>query len=158
MGPRWLSRICRLPGRLAITRVNRWGWAAIAWVGVIFFSSTSQALSLCEGGFQWMTTAVFGVQVAQHPSYGVWHLLADKGLHVTLFTVLAILLWQAIPDVKWKVARVLGVGLVVGSCSEFLQSFFPDRDPAIRDVLINVSGTALGIVLSLAFRRTPVRA
>jgi VanZ family protein len=143
--------------------MNRWTAAVIAWVGVIFFSSTSLALHLCESGFTWATTLVFGTQVIQHPSYNVWHLLADKGLHVTLFAVLGLLLWQAIPDVGWKPRRglgwkplcVLGLGLVVGSCSEYLQSFFPDRDPALRDVLINVCGTALGIALSLWIQRTP---
>ena len=133
--------------------MNRWTWASIAWVGVIFFSSTSLALHLCESAFEQVTTILFGGQVARQPSYGAWHLIADKGLHVTLFLILGLLLWRAIPDVRWKAGWVLALGLVVGSCSEFLQSFFPDRDPALRDVLINVCGTALGVGVSLAVAR-----
>jgi len=36
-----------------------------------------------------------------------------------------------------------------------LQRFFPGRDPALRDVLINVGGTALGVAASvLAAKRS----
>ncbi len=42
---------------------------------------------------------------------------------------------------------ILLCGAIVGSCSEYLQRFFPDRDPAIRDVLINIGGTALGLLI-----------
>ena len=75
------------------------------------------------------------------------HLLADKGFHVTLFLILALLLWKIVPPGPWKIARILIAGGILGSASEFLQSFFPGRDPAIRDVLINVAGTAFGIAL-----------
>jgi VanZ family protein len=77
-------------------------------------------------------------------------LLADKGVHVSLFFVLALLLWRILPDVQWKIARILLFGAAVGSASEFLQSFFPGRDPALRDVLINIGGTAVGIGVSVA--------
>ena len=79
--------------------------------------------------------------------YSFVHLLADKGFHVTLFLVLAVLLWKALPPGSWKVAGILILGAIMGSASEFLQSFFPGRDPAIRDVLINIAGTAIGATL-----------
>ena len=83
----------------------------------------------------------------------VLHLVADKGLHVTLFAVLAFLLWQAYASKQRKIVWILLTGLVVGSCSEFLQRFFPGRDPAVRDVLINLGGTALGVCLILLLNR-----
>ncbi len=89
--------------------------------------------------------------------YGVIHLLADKSVHVGLFCVLAILLWKALPNTARKPLIILAIGALVGSCSEFLQRFFPDRDPAIRDVLINIGGTALGILLQGSYRRFLVR-
>jgi VanZ family protein len=88
--------------------------------------------------------------IQPHTSPYEWlHLLADKGLHVTLFLILAVLLWKAIPPMRGKAGFILLAGLVVGSCSEFLQRFFPGRDPALRDVLINLGGTAIGLALSL---------
>jgi VanZ family protein len=83
--------------------------------------------------------------------YRVIHLLADKGFHVTLFSILAVLLWRAIPAGPRKIISILLVGGIVGSISEGLQSFFPGRDPAIRDVLINIAGTAFGIALITRF-------
>ena len=81
-------------------------------------------------------------------SFGVIHLVADKGLHVTLFAVLGILLFQAITNPRRKIVQILLFGLIVGCCSEYLQSFFPDRDPAIRDVFINLAGTGVGVLVS----------
>ncbi len=89
----------------------------------------------------------------QQSSFSVFHLLADKGLHVTLFVVLAILLRNALPPGRFRTVQILALGLIVGSCSEFLQRYFPDRDPALRDVLINFGGTALGLAL-IAVART----
>ncbi len=141
---------------------NVWLWAALAWVCIILFSSTSLALRLAEELFDVLSRLFFGGMQQNSSSYGIIHLLADKGFHVALFCVLALLLWQALQDAAKKPWMIIVCGAVVGSSSEFLQRFFPDRDPAIRDVLINVGGTALGILLCLGLaklqeqRRTPV--
>lgn len=130
--------------------VNVWPLAALAWIGTIFFSSTSIAAELCERAFTAVAAFLFGSLRPDEQSYGLIHLIADKGFHVFLFVVLAILLWKAIPPGKWKTPAVLLFGAFVGSCSEFLQRFFPGRDPAIRDVLINASGVALGVIVIAA--------
>ena len=131
-----------------------WRSAVVVWICIIFFSSTSLASELCEGGFSYVSAILFRRLQPHSSPYDVIHLIADKGLHVTLFCILAILLWQAVPSVSHKIAVILVCGAVVGSCSEFLQRFFPGRDPAIRDVLINVGGTALGLIIcSLVTKR-----
>ena len=62
----------------------------------------------------------------------------------------------------WKSWVIVLCGALVGLCSEFLQRFFPDRDPAIRDVIINICGTALGLAICAVVirmytqRRVPV--
>lgn len=136
---------------MRIVQKNAWALAVLAWIGTIFFSSTSLAAQWSERAFHFFSGLLFGGLGPNDPSYGLIHLLADKGFHVALFLILAILLWKAIPQGKWKIGTVLLFGAFVGSCSEFLQRFFPGRDPAIRDVLINVAGTALGVVVALAF-------
>jgi VanZ family protein len=130
-----------------------WLLAVIAWIGVIFFSSTSLASQWCEEAFSAVSALLFGGLRSQAFSYDLIHLLADKGFHVMLFLVLAALLWRAIPSARWKWAIILIAGLFIGSCSEFLQRFFPGRDPAVRDVLINLGGTALGLVACLMLAR-----
>jgi VanZ family protein len=124
-----------------------WRLALTLWILIIFLSSTSTASQLCENGFSYVSSLLFQTLHPHSSSYDLVHLLADKGLHVTLFCILAILLWQAIPNIEHKFLILLVCGAFVGSCSEFLQRFFPDRDPAIRDVLINTAGTALGLII-----------
>ena len=123
--------------------------AVPVWIAVIFFSSTSIAAQWCDQAFDFLAGLLFGGLRHSDSSYDIIHLLADKGFHVTLFLVLALLLWKTLPAGRWKIPAVLIFGAFIGSCSEFLQRFFPGRDPAVRDVLINTAGTALGVALSL---------
>ena len=123
------------------------------WIGVIFFSSTSLASQWCEQAFRFLSGMIFSHLRPDESSYGLIHLLADKSVHVGLFLVLGLLLWQALPSAHWKIARIILFGAGVGSASEFLQRFFPGRDPAVRDVLINVAGTAIGIGFCLAWMK-----
>jgi VanZ family protein len=118
------------------------------WIGVIFFSSTSTASYWCESAFSYVSGIFMSGVPRDSTSYGAVHIVADKGLHVTLFAVLAVLLFGAMVHPGKKVVRILLFGFVVGCCSEYLQSFFPDRDPAFRDVLINLGGTGLGVLIS----------
>ncbi len=134
-------------------RINVWFWAVIAWIGVIFFSSTSLASQWAEHLFSAIAAIFLSGLDRNSSSYGAFHVLSDKGLHVSLFCILAILLWRALPNSPRKLWMIVLTGAIVGSCSEFLQRFFPDRDPAIRDVLINIGGTVLGILLCLSFAR-----
>jgi VanZ family protein len=133
--------------------VNGWIWAAVAWICVIFYSSTSLALMQCVTAFHLVMGVLFhGLHPTDGP-FDILQLIADKGLHVTLFAIFGILLWKALAPVRPKPLLILGIGLCVGSASEFLQSFFPDRDPALRDVLINVCGTGIGVFISIAYTR-----
>lgn len=145
---------------MMIGRVNPWAAAVLAWIGVIFFSSTSIAAEWSETAFHFISHLLFRRLTTDDPSYNWIHLIADKGFHVTLFSVLAILLWNLLANPRWKIARILVVGAIVGSCSEFLQRFFPGRDPAVRDVLINIAGTGVGIaaMVTLAKRRSHTQA
>jgi VanZ family protein len=137
--------------------MNAWYLAVAAWISVIFFSSTSLASQLCEQLFRSVSALFFARVAPTDPSYDVLHLMADKGLHVSMFLVLALLLWKAYSSKRGKVWLILLTGLIVGSCSEFLQRFFPGRDPAVRDVLINLGGTALGVCLVLCVSKLRAR-
>jgi VanZ family protein len=133
--------------------LNLW-WAAVAgWLGVIAFSSTSAAGEGSERAFWSLSSFLFRYVNPSHRLMVALHLVADKGVHVTMFAVLAILLWKAVPPRAWKAAAILFAGAFVGSGSEFLQSFYPDRDPAIRDVVINIGGTAVGLLICFAASR-----
>ena len=131
---------------------NRWAMAAVAWLALILFSSTSIAGERSERAYEWVATTIL-----HHPPHARgedWlHFLAAKSVHVTLFTVFAILLWNALPVLRWKFTLVVLIGLVTGTCSELLQRLFPNRDPAVRDVLINLAATLLGATIMWAGTR-----
>lgn len=133
--------------------MNGWIAAVIVWIGVIFFSSTSLAAEWCEEGFHFLSAMIFGRFGPENPSYGLIHLLADKSVHVSLFLILAFLLWKIFRDSPRKTLLIIAAGAVVGSASEFLQRFFPGRDPALRDVLLNATSTALGAAICLTWVR-----
>jgi VanZ family protein len=134
-------------------QVNNWLWAVIAWLGVIFFSSTSLASKWAEESFRTLAQLIFGNLNPFSGSYGLFYLLTDKGFHVAMFCVFAVLLWRTLAHAENKVWVILIAGAITGCCSELLQRLFPDRDPAVRDVLINVGGTALGIAACIVASR-----
>jgi glycopeptide antibiotics resistance protein len=118
-------------------------------IGAILFSSTSLAGNVLDGAFTRYVTR----QVLPYDTYDLYHryhvhFLAEKDLHLTMFVVLGFLLWRVFPEIRGKAAAVLILGALISCCSELLQSLFPGRDPALRDVLINAAGMALGTGLS----------
>lgn len=130
--------------------------ASVAWTLLILFSSTSLAADYCEQAFAWL----YGSTVAKHftstDAYDSLHFVAEKSVHLTLFFVLGVLLWQVFSARRGRrLATVVLGGLIVGTASELLQRFFPGRDPAIRDVFINVTGTFLGAAVCTLTRRRP---
>jgi VanZ family protein len=136
-----------------LTRLNAWGWSAVVWVVVIFFSSSSLAEKSSEEAFSALSRLLLAQLQPGTPSYNIVHLLADKSVHIGLFAVFAVLLWRALANTRRRIGWILLLGAITGTCSEILQSFFPGRDPAFTDVLINIAGTALGITVSAIFSK-----
>src|SRR3569833_4222315 len=98
---------------------RNWTWAVCAWTCVIFFSATSLAEKWADASFGFLSN-VFLHSFKEHTtSYNLVHLVADKGFHVTLFCVLAMLLWLVLGCFVWFVLFFLGFGVFFGSSSEF---------------------------------------
>jgi VanZ family protein len=131
-----------------------WIIAVLGWTALIFFSSTSLAGRLSEEAFDALSALLFQSWHSAPGLYHPVHLLADKGVHVSLFAIFAVLLWNALPDSPHKLGSVILAGAVVGCGSEFLQRYFPGRDPALRDVCINAAATACGAVIRSAVFRS----
>lgn len=127
----------RLPG----LRKRRLAWILIH-VGLVLFSSTNIAGQASEFAFQFYRrwTGLDG-------GAGL-HLLAEKGVHFTLFFTLGVILYYSLmAPRREKVLWVLLLCLLVGSASEGLQSFFPGRDPSLADVPLNGASGLLGAAL-----------
>lgn len=120
-------------------------------VVVILASSTSAAARLCDDLFN-TTFSASGM----HPNaLKSLHFVFEKGLHVTLFAVFGHFLMLA-GEGPWqrRACLSLATGVALGAAAEYLQTFFIGRDPAVRDVLLDICGTCLGTVVavSLSFR------
>lgn len=101
-----------------------WRWLPlVAWMAIIFAFSHQPKGAL--------------------PSYGVWDLLVKKGAHMAAYAVLALL------------ARRAGLGLVPAAAlaalyavsDEVHQTFIRGRHGTVADVLIDLVGVALGLLL-----------
>jgi len=84
-----------------------------------------------------------------------------KLAHVSEYAVLAVLLYRAFVHTALKGRRALSAGLVLLLCAayaatdEFHQSFVPSRTASVRDVMIDICGATLAVMLywSIATRR-----
>lgn len=88
-------------------------------------------------------------------------LFIRKLAHVSEYAVLAVLLYRAVVHTTLKGRRALSAALVLVLCAtyaasdEFHQSFVPSRTASVRDVMIDICGATLALILywSIATRR-----
>lgn len=128
-----------------------------AWVVVILFSSTSLAGRLSDHAFISFASVFPDPLQHNHSVLSDLYVVAEKSFHLLLFSTLGFLLWNVIPNACRKFTLILFAGLVIGSLSETVQLFFPDRDPTFRDVLIDLVGTVIGAMLARAINRRQLR-
>jgi len=84
-----------------------------------------------------------------------------KLAHVLEYAVLAVLLYRAFVHTVLRSRRALSAGLVLLLCAayaatdEFHQAFVPSRTASLRDVMIDICGAMLAVILywSIATRR-----
>jgi VanZ family protein len=90
------------------------------------------------------------------PPVGVWDidLSFDKILHVIAYGGAAGIPMLALKQTQWRIAGV-GVALLASLAYEIGQSFVPGRSFGYDDLLANLGGVALGVVLGLWIRRLP---
>jgi VanZ family protein len=93
-------------------------------------------------GFRWLLAASNSEDM-----YWTVRFIAEKSIHLTLFTGLSVALWICGKRLRRRTTYSLIGGLALGVCSELFQSLFPTRDPSVRDVLINWSGIVIGLSL-----------
>lgn len=133
---------------------KKWLLVTSGWVGLIFFSSTSFAADSCERFYWFIRLHLPSSLLSASGNDGLMHLLAEKSVHFTLFFTFGFLVAHLVHGNPWgRLVKIAVFGLVIGSCSEFLQSFFPGRDPALRDVILNLVSASLGGLATLVWWR-----
>jgi VanZ family protein len=132
----------------------------IIWLALIFIGSTDlmsvEHTSRIIGRFlRWLYPTISLFTILQV------HFFLRKLAHVSEYAVLAVLLYRAFVHTALKGRRALSAGLVLLLCAayaatdEFHQSFVPSRTASLRDVMIDLCGALLAVILywSIATRR-----
>lgn len=90
----------------------------------------------------------------------IWIILVvmRKCAHVAEYAILALLLWRAVrngPALHMKMSLLFGAVLLAcalfAASDEFHQSFVKSRTPSVRDVLLDVIGAFLGLLIGANF-------
>lgn len=125
-------------------------WLSIVLVlGFIFLSSSGAAGTAADFLFKDLYRIIVGLPEAGHRFlYRSSYLLAEKTLHVAMFMALSCLLSRS-----FSTGITLTAAAIVGIFSEYLQAFFPNRDPELADCVINMAGAIAGVVLYRCFGR-----
>ena len=131
----------------------------LIWLGVIFVGSTN--IMSAEHTSRYIVPFLLWLKPGMSP-HAIWIILVvtRKCAHVTEYAVLALLLWRALrnlPALHTKTFIVCGavlVGCAVFAASdEFHQTFVKSRTPSVRDVLLDVAGALLGVLIGASFAR-----
>ncbi|MEP7015767.1 MAG: VanZ family protein [Verrucomicrobiota bacterium] len=121
----------------------------LIWLGVIFVGSTDALSAEQTSRFlvpflHWLKPDISPEALAQI------HFFVRKLGHITEYAILAILLWRAVRGgTRFKTAFIavwFGCA-VVGASDEFHQSFVASRTAAVGDVLIDICGALVGLVI-----------
>jgi VanZ family protein len=134
----------------------------LIWLGVIFFGSTN--IMSAEHTSRYVVPFLLWIRPGMSPG-AIWiiHVVVRKCAHVAEYAILALLLWRAlrsISSLRTKTSIVFGavlVGCAVFAASdEFHQTFVKSRTPSIPDVLVDIAGALLGLLIAASFvRRHP---
>lgn len=163
MFPDFALRNAPLTGFLCAVLKLRWFakyWLPVlAWMALIFSvsgdsKSAHRSSRLIEPFVRWL-----------FPDVGdetVWTvvLVVRKCAHLTEYAVLALLLWRALRELtggvgwSWRVARNAWVCVIVYAITdEIHQTFVPNRQGSVWDVLIDSIGGAAGLLALWALGR-----
>jgi VanZ family protein len=134
----------------------------LIWIGVIFVGSTN-VMSVPHTS-RYTIPVLLWLKPGMTPET-IWviNVFMRKCAHVIEYAVLALLLWRALrslPILRGKTLMVFGAVLLgcamLAASDEFHQVFVKSRTPAVRDVVLDVTGAVLGLLISASFvRRHP---
>jgi VanZ family protein len=129
----------------------------LIWLGVIFVGSTN--LMSAEHTSRFVVPFLLWLKPGMSPQT-IWVILVvmRKCTHVTEYAVLALLLGRALRSVPiLRTKRLMVFGAVVLGCAlfaasdEFHQMFVKSRTPSVRDVLLDIAGAILGLLIGASF-------
>jgi VanZ family protein len=131
-------------------------WMAIIFAGSTDLMSAEHTSRIIVPLLRWFFPSISPITLIRAEFF------VRKAAHVSEYAVLAVLFYRAFVHTILQSRRALSAGLVLFSCAayaasdEFHQSFVPSRTASLRDVMIDLCGATLAVLLywSIATRRT----
>jgi len=129
----------------------------LIWLGVIFIGSSD--LLSTEQTSRFIVPILLWLKPGMAPET-IWIILVimRKCAHVCEYAILALLLWRALRGglaIRGKMSIMFGAVLlgcaVFAASDEFHQSFIKSRTPAVHDVLLDIAGALLGLLIGVSF-------
>jgi VanZ family protein len=129
----------------------------LIWLGVIFVGSTD--LMSAEHTSRFIVPILLWLKPGMAPETIRSILFAiRKCAHLSEYAVLALLFWRALrrgSAIRGKMSILFGAVLlgcaVFAASDEFHQSFIKSRTPSVRDVLLDITGAVLGLLIGVSF-------
>ena len=129
----------------------------LIWLGVIFVGSTD--LMSTEHTSRFIVPILLWLKPGMAPETIRSILFAvRKCAHLSEYAVLALLFWRALRGgsaIHAKMSMLFGAVLlgcaVFAASDEFHQSFVKSRTPSVRDVLLDIAGALLGLLIGVSF-------
>src|SRR5437870_11731750 len=150
---------------MKLLRFVRYWMPAIVWMAIIFLGSTDMLSAEHTSRFlvpflRWFDPPISlaALNVSQ---------LGMRTLgHLTEYAILAMLLWRALRGgIRWQMKMSLlflvaaHASAIFAASDEFHQSFVPSRTASTNDVMSDICGALIGLLICLAFaaRKRPER-
>jgi VanZ family protein len=128
------------------------GWLVVTFIGSTNVMSVEQTSRFIVPFLLWLKPGM--------TQQDVWVIIVFMRhcAHVGEYAVLAFLMWRAF---RWGISASMRMptlcGLVLLACAlfgasdEFHQTFVKSRTPSVRDVLLDVGGASVGLLIAVSF-------
>ena len=129
----------------------------LIWLGVIFVDSTD--LMSAEHTSRFIVPILLWLKPDMAPeTIRSILVVIRKCAHVSEYAILALLLWRALRSgstLRLKTSMLFGAVLlgcaVIAASDEFHQSFVTSRTSSVRDVLLDIAGAFIGLLIGTSF-------
>jgi VanZ family protein len=129
----------------------------LIWLGVMFIGSTN--LMSSEHTSRYIVPFLLWLNPVISPeTMRIILVVVRKCAHVTEYAILALLQWRALrsfPALRTKAAMCFGAVLLgcalFATSDEFHQTFVKSRTPSVHDVLLDITGALVGLLIAAIF-------
>src|SRR5262245_54962911 len=129
----------------------------LTWLSVIFVNSTD--LMSAEHTSRFIVPILLWLKPDMaSETIGSILFVIRKCAHVSEYAILALLFWRALrsgPTPRMKMSSLFGAVLLgcalVAAGDEFHQSFVTSRTSSVRDVLLDIAGALIGLLICASF-------